>query len=280
MIGMSGTAQAQTVGELIQVNFGVSSPNQVYSGLAALVPLVPGPAPLTLGGNTYYWNQYGPNTELPAVPTKGLELLSSNGIGTGAEIRWVGSMNNGSPGFEGNGAGVFDPSNVMQGQLGDLHGANASTTGSVYFSNLSPGEYDLYVYSQATKNPNRNQLAKIDLKVNEYDILDVTNPATTVTLTPNSGLSEFINYSTDPSNANYVVFHLNLHKQISDTTELLTYTVAGGQTYGENIGINAVQLYKTAAPEPASMTLLGVGGLIAAARRRFKKSAGKSAPTV
>jgi hypothetical protein len=251
--------------------------------LAALVPLVPGPATYASGGpdgDTYYWNQYGPNTELPADPTKGLGLLSSNGVATGAEIRWVGSMNNGSPGFAGNGAGVFDPSNLMTGQLGDLHGAHASNTGSVYFSNLSPGEYDLYVYSQATWNPNKNQLAKIDLKVNTFGIIDVTDPATQVTLTPNSGLSEFINYSTDASNANYVVFHLNLHEQISTTSELLDFTVAGGQTYGENIGINAVQLYKTAAPEPASMTLLGVGGLIAAARRRFKKSAGKSAPTV
>jgi hypothetical protein len=280
IIGLSGTAHAQVPGELIGINFGVDSGPQKYSGIGAidLTQYATAIQPATVGG-VYYWNQFGASEKVTYINStnnnpQNLYFSNNTTLGTsGPQVAWSGNMNDGITGFP--------PSSpdfeLMKGQVGvadDPITKKITTKGAIYFTNLSPGLYDLYVYSQSAKD------SQITIGVNNAK---TTNPASNPVTLTNSDATSFVRY-TDANKgvgANYVVFKLNLESPIYTTTQLLSYEVLDGNNGGSNkVGINALQLYKTAAPEPASMTLLGVGGLIAAARRRFKKSAGKSAPTV
>jgi len=189
---------------------------------------------------------------------------------SGPQLTGQGKSNNDAIGFQiGNGSNT-DPYNLMKGILGGHY----STTGWVGLLNLTAGQYDLYVYSQSTSTPNPLNPASITLSVNN----SAPSSASSVTLTPNSGESKFINYTTDPSKANYVVFHLNIE---NTTTEVLSFRVNSGQAPGDiSVGINAIQLYKSGAapaPEPSTYALMLVGGLFVAFR--LKKSVAGSAIT-
>ncbi len=263
IIVLNGTAQAQNVGELININAGVNSTNpQVYSGFGAIDPSTLPIAPAEISGGGYYWNQFGVADSPPPGQTS-LTVKYSDGTdatGSGPRITGNTKSNNDAIGFVMGDGSSTDPYYLMKG----IEGGHYSNTGTIGILNLTAGQYDLYVYSQSTYTPNPLNPASITLSVNN----SAPSSASSVTLTPNSGESKFINYTADPSKANYVVFHLNI---ANTTTELLNFSVTGQAPGDISVGINAIQLYKSGAapaPEPSTYALMGIGGLMIAFRLR------------
>ena len=174
-------------------------------------------------------------------------------------------------GFAQGGVGIIpngQPADRLMSGYMYLTGDNA--TGYITLTGLDPGaKYDLYVYSQREKNTSNDQLK---ISVNGIDL----------TTSPSSGtMNSFVNGQNFLEFANFTV---------DQTGELnILYQPGAGTDYAI---INGIQLLQTTAavltpltpiglisgadaapvPEPASMVLLGVGGILAAFRR-FSKSA-------
>ena len=128
IIVLNGTAQAQNVGELININAGVNSTNpQVYSGFGAIDPSTLPIAPAEISGGGYYWNQFGvEDSPPPGQSSFGLKYSDGTDATTsGPQLTGQGKSNNDAIGFQiGNGSNT-DPYNLMKGILGGHY----STTG-------------------------------------------------------------------------------------------------------------------------------------------------------
>ncbi len=127
-------------------------------------------------------------------------------------------------------------------------------TGAFHITGLDSGTYDLYVYSQRETG----QTTNLNLTVNGVDA-SLLNKS-------NSTLTELT------LNENYVKRSVTV-----GSDGQLNFVV--GQL-GSNSYINGFQLYHSSStPEPASLVLLGVGGLLGASRLK-KKSGKTSVPAV
>ena len=123
------------------------------------------------------------------------------------------------------------------GSTDATHGTNA-----IVISGLTAGNYDLYVYSQNIPGSTSN--------------LSITANAVTGSITTDGNLTAL------SEGANYMK---------------RTITVGGDGLLSISLGntnqINGLQLQSSPTPEPASLVLLGVGGLFAARKKLRKKSA-------
>lgn len=124
---------------------------------------------------------------------------------------------------------------------------DGESTSIFTFQNLEAGTYDLYVYSQKD--------------INTSGGLQFTANGVSGSLTNNGTLTSLV------EGANY----LKTSVVVSDAGTLAI-------SIAKNSQINGIQLLQTStAPEPASMVLLGIGGVLAAARFRRKNSEASSA---
>jgi hypothetical protein len=126
------------------------------------------------------------------------------------------------------------------------------------FGGLVAGEnYELYIYTQSENN----------VEIPEQLIFRV-NDGSYVTSTANNGKT-----GTFTPGLNYV---LGTYSANSSGQLVIDYAATGTSN---RVVINGLQLRGPATPEPASLVLLGIGGLLGA--RRLKKKSGKtSVPAV
>lgn len=262
MIALCGTAEASVPdGGLININFGVSGSN-MYTGLADVTWAAPlETAPQQNGSGNYTWNNVAENSSSSIT-----NLLFSDATSSLVSVSWSGKVNNGQqttmPG---------PAESLMKGQLLPdtvVPNTKKDKSGFITFTGLTSGSYRLYVYSQ----PQKNKDELLNLTLNE----DGTSART---MTPANTLTAF----SDGTNGNVTVFDLSTEYPPTSTQTLnFTSVVTTGQNSTSLGGISGVQLYRVSgpAPEPASMTLLVVGALIALACRLFRKSARSSAKIV
>ena len=156
------------------------------------------------------------------------------------------------------GTGVQHINTAFKGDLASLMGNDIYTTSSgvITFKNLVPDqEYGLYVYSQSA-NKGLNQSVSITTT-------GVDNKITTQSTNALLGSNKTTN--TLVQGYNYLVFNVRAD---SYGTLVIDYSPNTGSQYGI---INALQLSSTAhAPEPASMLLLSVGGILFAINLKGK----------
>ena len=229
------TAQAAQ-GDLININFGFT-----YNGLGAAGRLVSDPS------STQIWNNIT-DAQIKVgddPPFTSQTLVNSQGNAThGATLTWnadhFNTLNDTHNGFAGT---VYKT--LMRNYI-STDGGNFTLS----FSGLDAGTYQLYVYTQGDKKGADGQT--LNLSINGVN----------TTALPSVGTSyEFI------PGQNYLTATLT-----TDSSGHVSFDYSG---LGNMAGINGMQLFQTSAapvPEPASMVLIGVGGLLAAFRR-FSKSA-------
>ena len=228
------TAQAAQ-GELININFGIN-----YNGLGGAGRLVSDPSA------TQIWNnitddQINLGQEPPYTTST---LVNSQGTAThGATMTWnadgYSSLTDKYNGFTGTAYQEL-MRNYIWTYGGDF---------TLSFSGLDAGTYQLYVYTQGDKLSNGETL---NLSVNGVD-------------TTASGSDGTLNHFV--LGQNYLTTTLT-----TDSSGNVSFDYSGLDNMA---GINGLQLFQTSAapvPEPASMVLIGIGGLLAAFRR-FSKSA-------
>jgi hypothetical protein len=230
MMVLSGTAHAVLIQpELIFIQFGNSNP-QVETGGAMYD---------TNQSDKYFWNSFQEKSGI-------VQLFNTNQQLTNATINWSAHSNNdGATAAFSSGSWGYD---LMKGQLST---GNGNSVGTINFTNLAQGKYDLYVYSQ--DQPGQQQ--SLTYNITGSDVIQVP-------LSPNPDLNTFV------SGSNFFKQEVRVKPDGS-----LEITFAASAPGGNNRGIiNGLQLVQqaTPTPEPASMVLFGFGGLLALTRRLKK----------
>jgi hypothetical protein len=239
---LAGSVFAAPATPSIAVKFGADAPNAATSSVA-------GPAGLL---NTATWNnENGANQAVPQIlnadvggaltPTSATVTWSSNGTWSSTGL---GEENNTATGQN---------HNLMAGYLDT--GGLGQTGVSITFANLpavSPA-YDVYVYIQGGVNS----------RGGTYTIGSTTIEHTVTSSFNGTFLQDTLPVGTT-ANSNYIVFH-NL---TGSSFTLNTVPTIGSP---ERAPVNAVEI--VAVPEPASVALLGLGGLALLARRRRQSRA-------
>ncbi|TLU81958.1 MAG: PEP-CTERM sorting domain-containing protein [Chlorobium sp.] len=204
-----------------------------------------GEGAVTLGRGTF-WNSISGTSE--AIPT--LFTANYSNVLSPAVITYSADVSTAMASGGVNGFNATPYSTLMDGYM-------ASTTSrNITFTNLDANAtYTLYVYSQK-ENTVPDSLTKT--LINGTALLNTVN-------TSNSFIS----------GTNYIATTV-----YSNASGALTFSYAPQTINGTNVGvINALQLHQTGGsgsaptPEPASLVLLGVGGLFAARKKFRKKSA-------
>jgi hypothetical protein len=228
---MSGTAEA-AINDLISINFGGN-----YNNKGAVA----------LSGALDQWDNFTNPVQQVATP------LST---ATGVSISWNSSGYNDAHG------NVNTAFNNGSGNDNKLMNSYIYTTGAATHDIILSGldknaSYKLYIYSQDLLNASNGQILSVNVN---NTLLGQTAPSIISTSTYTAGLNYLTgNFTTDNSG-------------ILD----ITYSSGAGGT-GTAV-INGIQLLQTSGsqsspapvPEPASIVLIGIGGLLAA--HRFKKS--------
>ena len=189
-----------------------------------------------------YWNMDNGAVNLTLVDSQKKNAISLNITQPGANLTSLTVNKLSQNAFTG------DYNNLMGGYL------STNVLQTMTFSGLAANkEYGMFVYSQGSSLKNAATNGQ-ELKITASGITATTNPMA-------GGTSSFV------EGLNYL--QLNV---FSDANGVLKVDFSPGlDVKNSSAMINAIQLSSTAhAPEPASMVLLSVGGLLAAGKLRRK----------
>jgi hypothetical protein len=207
---------------LVNVDFNQNGgPAGTYTGAAVL------------GSPGDTWNAVGGSGPGDKTPRNGLSLETSSGAASGVTLSFSGQTGF----YDATGGGAVFQGTPYQALMDDYVYSFFSQTATVSFSGLTPGgSYRLILYS-SSNSPGRDTVFTVD------------------------GSSETV---ADPSGSTTFQYGLNYadFTATADASGNLSFTLRGGQqAEGDLNGIQLQSVASTATPEPASLTLLGIGAL-------------------
>ncbi len=208
-----------------------------------------------------YWNNTPANSGPTSVLPAGTVRDDANNVVAGMSIDW-------NAGFtQTNSAWGFTGPNLLLMQNGFNTGPNTGHISTFTFNNIPYAYYDVIAYFNSPANPG-DGLASIAVAGGAAGSVDPNSTKYYHTNWFGGNFNE--SAATDPNDAagdkgNYIRFYMNT----ADSFELIHDQFEVGPSDVDNwrSSITGIQIVKVI-PEPASIALLGVGGLALLRRRR------------